>query len=229
MDNWICWYNSRFLILVLLVYQKEVIGYGLDWQLNYTFGLWVIFNHMSLKTMQLIFVYLHIHRLITDYMCLHYLFISKFFSSAPGSFLKDHFIMSRPLPLQLWCTGELPQYPLLQYAICVQEMVLLLESIIFSVLMIGFWHCFSCTKIFLRKEKESNKKIFVRSKADILLHLDSFNSVKWHLLVLFSISCSGMADIVGRRFGSKKIPYNRNKSLAGSIAMASAGFLASIG
>ncbi|KAI9109173.1 hypothetical protein K1719_019796 [Acacia pycnantha] len=39
----------------------------------------------------------------------------------------------------------------------------------------------------------------------------------------------GMADIVGRRFGSKKIPYNRNKSFAGSIAMASAGFLASIG
>ncbi|XP_028784666.1 probable phytol kinase 3, chloroplastic [Neltuma alba] len=39
----------------------------------------------------------------------------------------------------------------------------------------------------------------------------------------------GMADIVGRRFGSKKIPYNGNKSLAGSIAMASSGFLASIG
>lgn len=38
-----------------------------------------------------------------------------------------------------------------------------------------------------------------------------------------------MADVVGRRFGSKKIPYNQNKSYAGSIAMASAGFLASIG
>nr|AFK48670.1 unknown [Lotus japonicus] len=39
----------------------------------------------------------------------------------------------------------------------------------------------------------------------------------------------GMADIVGRRFGGKKIPYNRNKSYAGSVAMASAGFLASVG
>ncbi|KEH34361.1 hypothetical protein MtrunA17_Chr3g0105721 [Medicago truncatula] len=39
----------------------------------------------------------------------------------------------------------------------------------------------------------------------------------------------GMADIVGRRFGSEKLPYNKNKSYAGSIAMASAGFLASIG
>ncbi|XP_027931003.1 probable phytol kinase 3, chloroplastic isoform X2 [Vigna unguiculata] len=38
----------------------------------------------------------------------------------------------------------------------------------------------------------------------------------------------GMADIVGRRFGGEKIPYNKNKSFAGSIAMASAGFLASI-
>ncbi|MED6126478.1 hypothetical protein PIB30_078914 [Stylosanthes scabra] len=39
----------------------------------------------------------------------------------------------------------------------------------------------------------------------------------------------GLADIVGRRFGNKKIPYNRNKSYAGSIAMAAAGFLASVG
>lgn len=39
----------------------------------------------------------------------------------------------------------------------------------------------------------------------------------------------GLADIVGRRFGSKKLPYNKNKSIAGSIAMVVAGFLASIG
>jgi farnesol kinase len=38
-----------------------------------------------------------------------------------------------------------------------------------------------------------------------------------------------MADVVGRRYGRKKILYNKNKSYAGSIAMASAGFLASIG
>jgi len=40
---------------------------------------------------------------------------------------------------------------------------------------------------------------------------------------------SGIADIVGRRLGSQKIPYNRNKSIAGSVAMALAGFLASLG
>eukprot|EP00268_Persea_americana_P009938 TRINITY_DN1398_c0_g1_i6.p2 TRINITY_DN1398_c0_g1~~TRINITY_DN1398_c0_g1_i6.p2 ORF type:complete len:102 (+),score=22.09 TRINITY_DN1398_c0_g1_i6:402-707(+) len=40
---------------------------------------------------------------------------------------------------------------------------------------------------------------------------------------------TGFADIVGRRFGSQKLPYNHNKSCAGSIAMASAGFIASIG
>lgn len=39
----------------------------------------------------------------------------------------------------------------------------------------------------------------------------------------------GVADIVGRRFGRRKLPYNLNKSFAGSIAMAAAGFLASIG
>ncbi|KAI4329605.1 hypothetical protein MLD38_027974 [Melastoma candidum] len=39
----------------------------------------------------------------------------------------------------------------------------------------------------------------------------------------------GLADIIGRRFGRHKIPYNSNKSWAGSIAMALAGFLASLG
>ncbi|CAH9109400.1 unnamed protein product [Cuscuta epithymum] len=39
----------------------------------------------------------------------------------------------------------------------------------------------------------------------------------------------GMADIVGRRIKSRKLPYNRNKSIAGSIAMAASGFLSSIG
>ncbi|TVU36706.1 hypothetical protein EJB05_18650 [Eragrostis curvula] len=39
----------------------------------------------------------------------------------------------------------------------------------------------------------------------------------------------GIADVVGRRLGTEKLPYNPNKSYAGSIAMALAGFLASIG
>ncbi|XP_015876423.3 probable phytol kinase 1, chloroplastic isoform X3 [Ziziphus jujuba] len=39
----------------------------------------------------------------------------------------------------------------------------------------------------------------------------------------------GIADIVGRKFGSKKIPYNPSKSWAGSISMFVFGFLVSIG
>ncbi|KAB1225731.1 putative phytol kinase 3, chloroplastic [Morella rubra] len=39
----------------------------------------------------------------------------------------------------------------------------------------------------------------------------------------------GFADIIGRRFGSLKLPYNRNKSVVGSAAMAAASLLASIG
>ncbi|WCJ39401.1 Farnesol kinase chloroplastic [Euphorbia peplus] len=38
----------------------------------------------------------------------------------------------------------------------------------------------------------------------------------------------GIADIIGRRFGSQKLPHNRNKSIAGSVAMALGGFLASL-
>ncbi|KAK8956261.1 hypothetical protein KSP40_PGU004817 [Platanthera guangdongensis] len=39
----------------------------------------------------------------------------------------------------------------------------------------------------------------------------------------------GVADLVGRRFGEKKLPYNPDKSYAGTAAMAVAGFLASLG
>ncbi|KAK9283923.1 hypothetical protein L1049_012180 [Liquidambar formosana] len=39
----------------------------------------------------------------------------------------------------------------------------------------------------------------------------------------------GVADIIGRRFGSQKIPYNQHKSWAGSISMFLCGFLISIG
>ncbi|KAG0566052.1 hypothetical protein M758_7G033400 [Ceratodon purpureus] len=39
----------------------------------------------------------------------------------------------------------------------------------------------------------------------------------------------GIADIVGRRFGSSKLPYNSGKSWAGSIAMFLFGFLVSYG
>ncbi|KAF8396960.1 hypothetical protein HHK36_018597 [Tetracentron sinense] len=49
------------------------------------------------------------------------------------------------------------------------------------------------------------------------------------LFILFTYMVSGLADIVGRRFGSQKIPYNRNKSFAGSIAMVVAGFAVSVG
>lgn len=46
----------------------------------------------------------------------------------------------------------------------------------------------------------------------------------------FSTSCCvGVADIMGRKFGSVKIPYNKNKSWAGSISMFIFGFLISMG
>ncbi|KAK6935696.1 hypothetical protein RJ641_032726 [Dillenia turbinata] len=38
----------------------------------------------------------------------------------------------------------------------------------------------------------------------------------------------GLADVVGRRFGHKKLPYNLNKSVAGSLAMAAAGFVSCV-
>ncbi|XP_031497005.1 probable phytol kinase 2, chloroplastic [Nymphaea colorata] len=38
----------------------------------------------------------------------------------------------------------------------------------------------------------------------------------------------GIADIVGRRFGTVKLPYNKMKSFAGTMSMAIAGFITSV-
>ncbi|KAL9271548.1 putative phytol kinase 1, chloroplastic, partial [Drosera capensis] len=40
---------------------------------------------------------------------------------------------------------------------------------------------------------------------------------------------TGIADIVGRRFGAVKIPYNQRKSWAGSISMFAFGILVAMG
>ncbi|KAD2086988.1 hypothetical protein R6Q59_008757 [Mikania micrantha] len=50
-------------------------------------------------------------------------------------------------------------------------------------------------------------------------------------VVSLSMMCGGdgIADIMGRRFGTHKIPYNKHKSWVGSISMFIVGFLISIG
>ncbi|XP_030487139.2 probable phytol kinase 1, chloroplastic [Cannabis sativa] len=50
-------------------------------------------------------------------------------------------------------------------------------------------------------------------------------------VIALSMMCGGdgVADIMGRRFGSAKIPYNPDKSLVGSISMFVFGFLVSVG
>ncbi|XP_071707610.1 probable phytol kinase 1, chloroplastic isoform X2 [Rutidosis leptorrhynchoides] len=50
-------------------------------------------------------------------------------------------------------------------------------------------------------------------------------------VVALSMMCGGdgIADIMGRRFGIHKIPYNLQKSWCGSVSMFTVGFLVSIG
>lgn len=50
-------------------------------------------------------------------------------------------------------------------------------------------------------------------------------------MVSVAMMCGGdgVADIMGRRFGSSKLPHNQHKSWAGSISMFVFGFLISLG
>ena len=42
---------------------------------------------------------------------------------------------------------------------------------------------------------------------------------------MYSYPAPGIAPILGRRFGSLKLPYSKNRSVAGIIAMVAASFL----
>ncbi|CAN8257154.1 unnamed protein product [Cochlearia groenlandica] len=50
-------------------------------------------------------------------------------------------------------------------------------------------------------------------------------------MISLAMMCGGdgIADIMGRKYGSKKLPYNTSKSWAGSISMFFFGLLISIG
>ncbi|KAJ1435839.1 putative phytol kinase 1, chloroplastic [Sesbania bispinosa] len=50
-------------------------------------------------------------------------------------------------------------------------------------------------------------------------------------VVSLAMMCGGdgVADIIGRKYGSMKIPYNQKKSWAGSLSMFTFGFLVSVG
>ena len=66
-----------------------------------------------------------------------------------------------------------------------------------------------------------------------LASLSSFAELHCTWLILLSIyicldlNLAGFADIVGRRYGSVKLPFNQKKSWIGSISMFISGFLLS--
>lgn len=130
----------------------------------------------------------------------------KMIRSCSGNYLRGHCTM---LPQSLWpvpFTGEHLQQQLQQFVISVLVMVI----VIFKTILICHIPSSVISKMFI-------VEFFLR-----------FNIILVFKFFLNFLS-SGMADIIGRRFGSQKLPYNQNKSIVGSITMAVSGFLASIG
>ncbi|PRQ56485.1 putative phytol kinase [Rosa chinensis] len=83
--------------------------------------------------------------------------------------------------------------------------------------------------------REGNPKELLRGPLYYVLILILSALVFWREspvgVISLAMMCGGdgVADIMGRRFGSIKIPYNHRKSWAGSISMFVFGFLISLG
>ncbi|EOY18925.1 Vitamin E pathway gene 5 isoform 2 [Theobroma cacao] len=80
--------------------------------------------------------------------------------------------------------------------------------------------------------REGNPKELLRGPLYYVLILILCALVFWREspvgLISLAMMCGG-DDILGRRFGSSKLPYNRNKSWVGSISMFVFGFFISVG
>ncbi|XP_065872699.1 probable phytol kinase 1, chloroplastic isoform X1 [Euphorbia lathyris] len=83
--------------------------------------------------------------------------------------------------------------------------------------------------------REGNPKELLRGPLYYVIVLILCALVFWRQspvgVISIAMMCGGdgVADIVGRRFGSIKLPYNPQKSWAGSISMFISGFLISLG
>eukprot|EP00257_Ricinus_communis_P023220 XP_015583143.1 probable phytol kinase 1, chloroplastic isoform X1 [Ricinus communis] len=83
--------------------------------------------------------------------------------------------------------------------------------------------------------REGNPKELLRGPLYYVLVLIFCALVFWREspvgVMALAMMCGGdgVADIMGRRFGSAKLPHNHQKSWAGSISMFISGFLISIG
>ncbi|KAK6135105.1 hypothetical protein DH2020_031168 [Rehmannia glutinosa] len=84
---------------------------------------------------------------------------------------------------------------------------------------------------FLKRYKDSRdllKAILAYVLTIILVAVFDWRTPRAIAIICNLCAGDGMADIVGRRFGGWKLPYNKNKSYAGTIGMAIAGFFTSI-
>lgn len=71
--------------------------------------------------------------------------------------------------------------------------------------------------------------LFTLTKLVICSSLFYFLFNERFLFGFCDLRAAGVADIMGRKFGHVKLPYNQKKSWAGSISMFAFGFLISIG
>lgn len=73
--------------------------------------------------------------------------------------------------------------------------------------------------------REGDRKELLRGPLFYVVVLGAVTAGFWRdsiagiLVIALMCGGDGLADIVGRRFGSVKLPYNKNKSWAGSVAM----------
>ncbi|KAJ0557298.1 putative phytol kinase [Helianthus annuus] len=141
---------------------------------------------------------------------------------------------------------------LTQRQIIEQSLSRKLVHILSGLLYMGCWPIFSaltklckasCSRSFLVTNEDLIKSVTREGKPEELLRgplyyvlmLILSTVVFWREspigVVSLSMMCGGdgIADIVGRRFGIHKIPYNKQKSWAGSISMFTVGFLISTG
>jgi phytol kinase len=130
-------------------------------------------------------------------------------------------------PVFLLCWLLFPDHPLSKYLAAIVPFLIVLQL---AMVGLGFMKDDSSVKAMARTGSKSEllRGPFYYGIIFVLLTVLFWKTPYSIIPLMILCGGDGMADLIGSRFGQRQIPWNKNKTLIGSIAMFICGFALSI-
>ncbi len=130
-------------------------------------------------------------------------------------------------PVFLFCWLLFPDQPISKYLAAVVPFLIVLQL---GLVGLGWMKDDSSVKAMARTggKNELLKGPFFYGLVFVLLTVIYWKSIKAIIPLMILCGGDGLADLIGSKFGSVTLPWNRNKTVLGSLSMFLGGFILSI-